>query len=163
MRFYTKHGKPTWGGYPHGSAGIPNCSQKPAGYGKITSGCTVTMAKLAIALAMAIPSYSSYVIRAKRTEAIQGLEAAACQERLYARLNAYDATACTGQANDNYLFSITTSNGNFAFIATAAPQGSQLEDECGAISIDETGAKKADGHRGADSKQEVGADDTAAT
>ncbi len=118
------------------------------GFTLIESMIAVTL--VAIALSLAIPSYRSYVIRANRTEAMQTLMAtAACQERIYVRNNAYDANACEGNStNGFYVITVATSNGNQNFVASAAPQGAQIEDNCGALTIDQTGAKTAGGQGG---------------
>ncbi len=110
----------------------------------------IVVGLLAIAVSLAIPSYSAYVIRTHRTEAIETLMAtAACQERLYIRNNAYDADSCEGNSpNGYYAISVTTSNSNQNFVATAAPQGGQTEDSCGSLTITDIGVKQAAGEGG---------------
>lgn len=110
----------------------------------------ITLALIAITLSLALPSYRSYVIRANRTEAIETLLAtAACQERIYTRTNAYDANACGGNSSNGfYTISVATSNGNQNFVAAAAPQNTQTEDNCGSLTINQTSAKTAGGQGG---------------
>ena len=107
----------------------------------------IAVGLLALVLSLALPSYRAYVVRSNRTEALEALLAAAsCQERIYTRANAYDTAACEGNTtNAIYSITIATSNNNQNFVATAAPQGRQSEDQCGSIAIDHTGVKTAAG------------------
>jgi len=111
----------------------------------------IAVALLAITLSIAVPSYRAYVIRANRTEAVEALMAAAsCQERIYIRANAYDPDACEGgTTNGSYNVTVTTSNGDQNFVASAAPQGPQTDDSCGSLSLTHTGSKTANGQTGA--------------
>ena len=110
----------------------------------------IAVGLLALVLSLALPSYRAYVVRSNRTEALEALlAAAACQERIYTRANAYDTAACEGNTtNGVYSITIATSNNNQNFVATAAPQGRQSEDQCGSIAIDHTGVKTAGGFGG---------------
>ncbi len=133
-------------------AGTPNriagLRQSMVGFTLIEA--MITVGLLAIVMAIAIPGYASYVIRANRTDAMQSLmAAAACQERRYSSVNAYDATACeAGSATEGYTFTVVTSNGNHNFVASATPQGAQTKDPCGVLSINQAGIKNADGQAG---------------
>ncbi|MSQ98695.1 MAG: prepilin-type N-terminal cleavage/methylation domain-containing protein [Xanthomonadales bacterium] len=111
----------------------------------------IAVGVLALVLSLALPGYRAYVVRSNRTEALEALlAAAACQERIYTRANAYDTSACEGSTtNSLYTITVATSNGNQNFVATAAPQGNQSEDKCGSMAIDHTGAKTAAGYGGA--------------
>ena len=110
----------------------------------------VALAILTFLVSLAIPNYYAYVVRSNRTEAIEGLMAgSACQERLFIRNNAYNAAACGGLTNNGfYNITFATSNGNLNFVATAAPQGSQTDDNCGTLTISDTGVKQAEGQTG---------------
>ena len=110
----------------------------------------IALTLIAIALSLAMPGYRNYVVRANRTEAMQTLMAtAACQERIYIRANGYDANACEGNSSNGfYVITVATSNGNQNFVASAAPQGAQIEDNCGSLTIDQTGSKTAGGQGG---------------
>lgn len=111
----------------------------------------IAVVLIAIALSLAIPSYRSFVVRSNRTEAIESLlTAAACQERIFIRNNAYDANACGGATpNGFYVIGFTTSNGNLNFVATATPQGAQAHDSCGTLTLSDIGVKVAGGETGA--------------
>ena len=120
-----------------------------------TRGFTLTEAMIVVALlaltaTLALPSYTSYVIRGNRAEAIDALlTAAACQERLYVRNNVYDANACEiSSPNGYYSISVSTSNANQSFTASATPQEGQDKDPCKTLTVDETGARTADGQGG---------------
>lgn len=115
----------------------------------------IVVGLLAIAVSLAVPSYTAYVVRANRTEAIETLLAtAACQERLFVRNNAYDADSCEGNSpNDYYTITVTTTNANQNFVAAAVPQGGQTEDSCGTLSITDIGVKTAGGQGGAFARQ----------
>lgn len=110
----------------------------------------IVVVLLSVALSLAVPSYTNYVIRTQRSEAIESLlAAAACQERLYIRNNAYNADACEGNSpNGYYAITVSTSNSNQNFVASAAPQGSQADDNCGTLSITDIGVKTAAGASG---------------
>ncbi len=105
----------------------------------------IVLGVLTIIVSLAYPSYTRYVIRANRSEAIEALlAAAACQERLFIRNNAYNANQCGG-ATSNGLYAITvgTTNSNQNFAMKATPQGSQVGDECGTLTLDDRGIKQA--------------------
>lgn len=111
----------------------------------------ITIAVLAILVSLAVPGYFQYVVRANRSEGIEALmTAAACQERLLIRNNAYDADACEGTTQGgHYAVTVVTSNSNQNFVATAAPQGGQSRDSCGSLALSDTGVKSAGGSTGA--------------
>ena len=111
----------------------------------------ITVGLLAIVVSLAIPSYSQYVVRSNRSEGIEALlTASACQERLLVRNNAYNANACGGATqNGYYTIAFTASNSNQNFVATATPQGNQVNDNCGTLAISDTGVKVAGGQSGA--------------
>ena len=108
----------------------------------------ITVAILAIVAAVAIPSYTSYVERGKRAEARTALlDIAARQERYYSNNRQYAdqlsklRMSGTKSENGNYTLSVALGGSNNQdFDATATPSG-WTDDECGDLSIDETGAK----------------------
>ena len=110
----------------------------------------IVLSILTILVSLAIPSYTNYVVRSNRTEAIESLLAAsACQERLFIRNNAFSADRCGGATpNGFYTITFALSNSNRNFVATAAPQGSQTRDGCGSLTLSDTGIKKAAGKSG---------------
>jgi len=110
----------------------------------------IAIALVAILTAVAIPSYRDYIVRASRSEATDALlNAARCQERLYAKFNAFNANLCGGATpNGLYTVTITTSNSNQNFVATATPAGGQSADACGNLTLSDTGVKTAHGNTG---------------
>jgi type IV pilus assembly protein PilE len=110
----------------------------------------IAIAIVAILVALAVPSYRSFVIRANRVEGIDAVMAAmVCQERIYSRTNAYDAGQCGGlTSNGLYQVTIATQNANQNVAITATPQGAQTGDSCNALSLNEKGIKKANGATG---------------
>ena len=110
----------------------------------------ITLGLLAIVVSIAVPSYTSFTIRAHRSEGIDALIAAsACQERLYSRNNAYSSSDCEGLTqNGHYSVTITTANANQSYTATATPQGNQVKDGCKTLTLNDQGIKKANGSGG---------------
>jgi type IV pilus assembly protein PilE len=110
----------------------------------------ITIAVVAILVAIAVPSYRSFIVRANRTEGIDAVLASiVCQERIYSRVNAYDATECAGAtANGLYVVTIATQNSNQNITITATPQAAQVNDGCGVLALNEKGIKKASGSSG---------------
>ena len=104
----------------------------------------ITIAVVAILVAIAVPSYRGFAIRANRVEGIDAvLHAMLCEERVYSRLNVYDAGQCpTGlTANGLYSVTITTVSPFQNVTITATPQGAQANDDCSALSLNEKGVK----------------------
>ena len=111
----------------------------------------VAVAILAIILAIAIPSYEAYVVRANRGEGkVAILQAAQGLERCFTRYNAYDAGAC------NLTFPITSEEGRYqitvnrtatTFALTATPQGTQAtrDGECANFTVSQTGLRGVSG------------------
>lgn len=115
----------------------------------------IAISLVAILTALAIPSYRTYVLRASRSEATEALlDAARCQEHLYAKFNAFNADACDGDTSSGlYTVTITTSNANQNFLASAAPNGGQSDDVCGTMTMSDTGVKTAAGKTGTFTQQ----------
>jgi type IV pilus assembly protein PilE len=105
----------------------------------------MVIAIVAIILTFSIPSYREYVLRANRTEAMNFLlDTAACQERVYTKINQYDANRCIDSAlsaNGLYSVTMTTSDADQNFLLTAVPQGAQADDSCGDLTLTNTGIK----------------------
>ena len=103
------------------------------------------IAVVAILTSLAVPSYREYVMRTNRMEAINVLlEVASCQERIYVRLNQYDANRCNAAAtteNGHYTVSMTTSNANQNYTLTATAQGGQVNDSCVNLSLTDQGVR----------------------
>ena len=108
---------------------------------------------IAILAAIAIPAYGRYAFRAHRVDGQELLlRIANAQERFYATNNHYGALGGSGSTslgfNDPAIsekgyYSVTSvvSSSSQAFVATATPIGTQADDACGELSIDNTGTK----------------------
>lgn len=105
----------------------------------------VIIATLVVLLGLAVPSYRDYVIRVNRAEALDILlTTAACQERVFTRINQYDAARCDSAAttmNGHYTVSMTTSNADQNFTLTATPQSGQSNDSCGKLTLTDAGVR----------------------
>ena len=103
------------------------------------------VAVVAILTALAVPSYRQYVLRTNRMEAINILlEVASCQERIYVRLNQYDANRCGAAAttaNGLYTVSMGTSNANQNYTLTATALGGQANDSCVNLTLTDQGIR----------------------
>ena len=105
----------------------------------------ITLAILAVLLAMAYPSYTRHVQRVQRAEAIEALlSAAAQQEQLRAVSGGYQLRDSRTLPRDRYRLSMAISNQGKGFQLTATPLGSQLHDDCGALTLDEQGVRGAE-------------------
>ena len=107
----------------------------------------ITVAVVAILMALAVPSYRSFVLRTNRVEGIDAvMTAMLCQESIYSRLYNYDANLCTGAtATGVYVVSIATAASNQQVTITATPQGNQANDPCNVLTLDGKGHKTASG------------------
>ena len=118
----------------------------------------VVIVVLGLLLSIAIPNYSAYVERSRRSDARAALlEIASAQERIYFERNQYTGTVTdvwSHQVGGNAVSSegfyaiavaLTDDDPN-RFTATATAQGKQAGDQdCTSFSIDETGLKSATG------------------
>lgn len=104
----------------------------------------IVVSVMGILLAIAIPSYNSYMLRVHRTEAIRMLlQASMCQERIYANRSSYDTGECH-PSSEHQRYQITYASPDTRdrnYIAMATPQGAQLDDPCGSLSLDQNGAR----------------------
>jgi type IV pilus assembly protein PilE len=108
----------------------------------------IVMAVMGILLALAVPSYQSYMLRVHRTEAIRMLlQASMCQQRIYARHGNYDTNQCRpGSEYQRYQVTYQPPDTlGRTYIAMATPQGAQLADPCGSLSLDQNGARSISG------------------
>jgi type IV pilus assembly protein PilE len=84
------------------------------------------------------------MLRVHRTEAIRMLlQAAICQERIYAGYGSYDTSQCQ-PASEYQHYRVTYASADTrpsGFIAMAIPQGAQLDDPCGRLSLNQNGEK----------------------
>ncbi len=104
----------------------------------------IVVTVMGILLAIAIPAYSSYMLRVHRTEAIPMLlQASMCQERIYADRSSYDTSQCHPNS-EQQRYEITYASPDTrdrSYIAMATPKGTQLDDPCGSLSLDQNGAR----------------------
>lgn len=105
---------------------------------------------IGILASIAIPAYSQYVMRAKRTDATTALlQIAAAQERFYLQNNTYSgdpaALGVAGTPDNLYALAIAGA-GAAGYTATATAQGSQAADtDCATFSINQLGQRTATG------------------
>ena len=111
----------------------------------------VALAILAIILAIAIPNYSAYAVRANRSEGkVAIMQVAQALERCYTRYSAYNSADCDvtfpiDSENDWYQISVTRDATSFGL--TATPQGSQTTRDaaCGNLTLTHTGQRGVSG------------------
>jgi type IV pilus assembly protein PilE len=104
----------------------------------------IVVAIIGILLTTAIPSYKGHMLRVHRTEAVRMLlQASMCQQRIYAADGSYDTNRCfpgTGQQHYQLTYDPAGTKGG-TYLATATPKNAQLADRCGALSLDQNGAR----------------------
>lgn len=112
----------------------------------------VVAAIIAILMAIAIPSYRRYVVRANRTDAQRALmDLAARQERAFYSNNKYVDLATLGTnssvAGANYTVSLVASSSSTAYTLTASAQGQQKtsDKQCQTLTLTNTGAQGSTG------------------
>ncbi|GMR15516.1 MAG: type IV pilin protein [Gammaproteobacteria bacterium] len=104
----------------------------------------IVLAVMGILLSIAIPGYSSYMLRVHRSEAIRLLlQASICQQRIYAGSGSYDTSQCQPVSeHQRYRISYASPNAQEqSYMAMASPQGAQLDDPCGSLSLDQNGTR----------------------
>lgn len=114
----------------------------------------IVVAVVAILAAIAYPSYQQHVSKSRRVEAKQALAQTTQRlERCFTRFNAYNHKKCPKGSklteNEHYLIRISAKSASYK--VTAIPKSkSQVKDKrCGRYRIDQTGAKKMLGRKGA--------------
>jgi len=131
----------------------PSRQPRPAVRGFTLIEVMVGVAVVAILAAIAIPSYSAYVIRGKRAEGKTALlQAAQAMERIYTQSGCYSFTS-TPCAGTQVTAPPAASPADYAlsFLAGPAAQSYSLmatpttftDTDCGALTLDNTGAKGA--------------------
>ncbi len=107
----------------------------------------IAVAILAILMAIAIPSYSRYVIATNRAEGTVTLQnAAQSLERCYSRFSRYDSGDCTVSfpiTSENGVYSVTGVVAATTFTLTAAPLGSQAtnDPDCASFTLTHAGVR----------------------
>jgi len=118
----------------------------------------ITIGIIGILLAVAIPSYSSYLKESRRTDAVVVLlEIAGEQERFFAENNNYAATMAdlgygTGTQNSyasqegHYNVSVSAQTARtYTLTATPVANGAQAGDACGNFSVTSSGGRSVSG------------------
>ncbi len=111
----------------------------------------VVAAIIALLASIAYPSYNNYVLRTRRAEGKEFLmRVAAAQERYFTTMNRYGSLSDVGFAsntseNGYYAITATLANSDQTYSLQAAPAGGQTSDQCGDLSLTNTGAKSFSG------------------
>ena len=112
----------------------------------------ITVAIVALLAAIALPSYSNYVRKAKRMDAkIALLDMASRQERFFSTNNTYTNVAANlgysalpasvpGSGTTTYEISVSAAS-TVAYSLLATPKTDQLKDSCGSYSINQLGVQ----------------------
>lgn len=110
----------------------------------------VVLAILTILASVALYNYSSYLLRANRTDAMKFLlDVAARQENYYSFKYKYttdlnELALSTDQSDyGHYKLTITLEENDRYYLLKASPIGGQASDSCGSFELDSNGVKKA--------------------
>lgn len=107
----------------------------------------ITVAIVAILVAIAYPSYQDSVRKTKRTNAQADLmELASFMERKYTETNVYNSASLalpftTSPRGSAAAYNLTHASGSATFTLTATPVAGQIGDSCGTMTLAHTGAK----------------------
>lgn len=107
----------------------------------------ITIAVLAVIMAVAIPNYRTQAVRGNRTEALDELlRQAAFQQRQFTVNNSYTAVANFTTATGLYTIATAVANAGQTYTISAIPQAAQADDTCGTLTLDNTGQRTATGN-----------------
>lgn len=108
----------------------------------------ITIAILAIIIAIAVPVYFNQMEKARRADAVSSLlETAQRLERCFTRNSSYTHADCPSGTNpsEDGFYEITVAATGTTYDLTAAPQGAQSGDDCGSFELDHLGNKSRTG------------------
>lgn len=106
----------------------------------------IVIAIIGILVSVALPSYQSHVRKANRVDAQMAMsEMSLIAERQYARQGSYptDSDITSVERPDSYEIVLAQVSGVIGFTITATPQGSQANDDCGTMTLNQVGAQTA--------------------
>jgi len=119
-------------------------SEAPIQAGMTLIELLIVVAVMGILLALAVPGYSSYMLRVNRAEAIsQLMQAAMCQERIRASRGSYDTGECIAiSAQQYYRFSYQPPDTQgLTYVVIATPVGAQASEPCGKLLLNQDGTR----------------------
>lgn len=116
----------------------------------------IALLVLSILTGLAIPSYQRYLQRGHRAEAVRLLlAAAACQERIRTITGFYDTTRCLDSGGDTgYVLSYVPADrpSTMEFTLFAEPTAGGALDDCGTLTLDQSGRRGNSGGASAERK-----------
>ena len=115
----------------------------------------IVVAIIGILVMIAYPSYTAFIQKSRRGDAIASLaDFRIEQEKWRANNISYSTSAgalgLSGSSRDGYYQMVISSATSFAYQVTAAPTGAQSSDVCGTFAIDENGPDYSGGNADAD-------------
>jgi type IV pilus assembly protein PilE len=106
----------------------------------------VVLAILALLLLAALPSYTRYIQRTHRSEAVEALlNEAMRQERSYLVSRQFKDRTSFETSSGHYLISVELIASGSGYELEAQPLGSQENDQCGVLKLDNKGRKSSAG------------------
>ena len=115
----------------------------------------IVVAVVGILAAIAYPSYTAFIQKSRRGDAIASLADFRIEQEKWRANNIAYATSTaslglSGSSRDGYYTMVIVSAGSSAYQVTAAPTGAQSSDACNIFSIDENGPDYSGGYADAD-------------